>query len=212
VRRRDPHTLISWSRLLSGQWRDPLVGRDILIAICYGVLLSLFEQSDNVLLPLVGKLPPVPASLDPTALLGVRMALGALLFYTLVFLLYALMIFFFLFLLRRTVRRDWIAMIVIVLLGAGTNSGAEYPLLTFFLLGVIWFSIVIVLIRFGLLTLVLGLVVQNVLVVFPMTLHLSRWYGSAGLTGIAVIAALGVYGFFCALGGQRLFSVEALER
>ena len=31
VRRRWPQTIISWSRLLSGQVRDPVVGRDILV-------------------------------------------------------------------------------------------------------------------------------------------------------------------------------------
>src|SRR5258708_5798570 len=50
VRRRDPHTLISWSRLLAGQFRDPLVGRDFLIGVLYGVWLSLYEDSDSFLL------------------------------------------------------------------------------------------------------------------------------------------------------------------
>src|SRR3979411_3038913 len=94
VRRRDPHTLISWSRLLAGQWRDPLVGRDLLIGAVYGVLLTVFEGADNVLLPLFGKLPPMPGGLQPSALLGVRSALGSLLFYILFFVFYSLLIFF----------------------------------------------------------------------------------------------------------------------
>jgi len=212
VRRRDPHTLISWSRLLAGQWRDPLVGRDVLIGICYGVLLTLFEQTDNFLLPLFGAPPPQPGGIQPETLLGVRPALGQLLLYVLIFLMYALFIFFFLFLLRLALKRDWIAAIVIVLLGAGTNPGAEYPVVTFVLLGIIWLSIVLVLKRVGLLAILVGLVVQNVLVVFPMTFHLSRWYATAGLTGIVVILALTIYGFFTALAGQRIFSVEALDK
>jgi serine/threonine-protein kinase len=36
VRRRWPQTIISWSRLLSGQFRDPLVGRDILFSTMLG--------------------------------------------------------------------------------------------------------------------------------------------------------------------------------
>src|SRR5687768_18051298 len=31
VRRRWPWQVISWNRLLAGRWRDPLVGRDVLI-------------------------------------------------------------------------------------------------------------------------------------------------------------------------------------
>ena len=38
VRRRWPQTIISWSRLLSGQFRDPLVGRDILFGVMLGVV------------------------------------------------------------------------------------------------------------------------------------------------------------------------------
>src|SRR6266478_6044891 len=210
VRRRDPHTLISWTRLLAGQWRDPLVGRDILIGTCYGVLFTVFEVSDNVLLPLFGKLPPMPNGIEARALLGVRLALGALLFYILSFLLYSLLIFFFLFLLRLVFKHDWIAAIIVVLIAAGTNnSGGEYPVLTYLYFVLIWFSIVLVLKKVGLLALIVGLVVQNVLVVFPMTSHLSRWYANAGLTGIVVIAALLAYGFFTGLAGRPLFTGAA---
>jgi len=212
VRRRDPHTLISWSRLLAGQWRDPLVGRDLLIGAVYGVLLSVFEQSDNFLLPLLGKLPPIPGVLQPATLLGVRPALGALLFYMLFFLLYSLLIFFLIFLLRLALRRDWIVALVVVLLGAGTNSGGEYPISTFIFAAFIWGSIVIVLRKFGLLALIVGFVVQNVLVVFPTTSHLSRWYSSAGLAGIVVIALAAVYGFYTALAGQPIFTGAALDK
>jgi Protein kinase domain len=211
VRRRDPHTLISWTRLLAGQWRDPLVGRDILIGTCYGVLLTLFEMSDNLLLPLFGKLPAMPNGIDPHNLLGVRLALGGLLFYVLAFLLYSLLIFFFLFLLRLLFKRDWIAAIILVLVATGTNTPGEYPVLNYLVLGIIWISIVLILKKVGLLALVVGLVVQNVLVVFPMTSHLSRWYANAGLTGIVVIAALLAYGFFIGLAGRPLFTGAALD-
>src|SRR5262245_4687551 len=40
VRRFWPATLVSWSRLMAGQWRDPLVGRDILFGAALGVLLT----------------------------------------------------------------------------------------------------------------------------------------------------------------------------
>jgi len=212
VRRRDPHTLISWTRLLAGQWRDPLVGRDILIGTCYGVLLTLFEMSDNLLLPLFGKLPPMPNGIDPHNLVGVRLALGGLLVYVLAFLLYSLLIFFFLFLLRLLFKRDWIAGTILVLIATGTNSPGEYPVVTYLILGIIWISIVLILKKVGLLALVVGLVVQNVLVVFPMTSHLSRWYANAGLTGIVVIAGLLVYGFITGLAGRPLFTGAALDK
>ena len=212
VRRRDPHTLISWSRLLAGQSRDPLVGRDLLIGAAYGVLLTVVEQSDNFLLPLLGKLPPMPGGLQASSLLGARQALGSLLFYILFFVLYSLLVFFLLFLLRLIVRRDWIAALVVVFVGAITNTGGEYPVAQFIFAALIWSSIVVVLKRFGLLALIVGLVVQNVLVVFPTTSHLTHWYANAGLAGMVFIAFAAAYGFYAALAGQRLFTGAALDK
>ena len=40
VRRRWPQVLVSWTRLLSGEWRDPLVARDILIGCAFGVFVA----------------------------------------------------------------------------------------------------------------------------------------------------------------------------
>ena len=39
VRRVWPTALISWTRLMAGRWRDPLVGRDVLAGLLAGVML-----------------------------------------------------------------------------------------------------------------------------------------------------------------------------
>jgi serine/threonine-protein kinase len=212
VRRRDPHTLISWARLIGGKIRDPLVGRDVLIGTAYGVLLALFESSDNLLLPLFGGLPPEPGTPSMETLLGIRPVLGFVMAYTWIYVLYALGIFFILFLLRFLVRKDWVAALVIVFLGAVSNTGGDYAWVTFLASAVIWLSIYVVLRRFGVLALVVGLVVQNMLVVFPMTSHLSRWYASGAVTGMVTIVAIALLAFYYALAGQRLFSAESLDQ
>ena len=38
VRRYWPQAIISWTRVLGGRWRDPLVGRDVLYGVILGVL------------------------------------------------------------------------------------------------------------------------------------------------------------------------------
>ena len=45
VRRRWPELLFSWSRLLSGRFRDPLVGRDLLAGILIGALMMLLYEA-----------------------------------------------------------------------------------------------------------------------------------------------------------------------
>src|SRR5437667_1135820 len=211
VRRRDPHTLISWARLISGKIRDPLVGRDILIGTAYGVLLGAFESVDNIVLPLFGGLPPQPGTASMESLLGVRPTLGSIFRYTWAYVLFSLGVFFILFLLRLVVKKDWIAAIAIVFLGAGTNTGGDYFWSTFLFSAVIWLSIYLVLRRFGLLALVVGLVVQNTLVTFPMTTHLSRWYAGGAIAGILTVVAVALFAVYHALAGQPLFSTKALD-
>jgi Protein kinase domain len=211
VRRKAPETLIGWSRLLAGQFRDPLVGRDLLIGVVYGVVLVLYEIGDNFLLPLFGKLPPVPGVVAGESLLGMRMAVGLLLFYILYFVFYSLAVFFVLSLLRLILRKDALAFIVLVLLGALSSWGGEYKVIDFVALGLIYASFLFVLKRFGLLVLVVGLVVQNVLLVLPTTARLSQWYAAPALVGLIAVAAVAFYGFQTARAGKPLFGAGLFE-
>ncbi|HEY3473059.1 MAG TPA: protein kinase, partial [Anaerolineales bacterium] len=79
VRRRWPHRLISWSRLLAGEWRDPFVGRDILIGGLCGVASGLLIMSSKVL-PGWFQLPePTPYNIILSRLLGTRTAVSGFL-------------------------------------------------------------------------------------------------------------------------------------
>ena len=58
IRRHWPASLISWSRLLSGAVRDPLVGRDVLIGLAFGAGTALVpELSEQVLTSVSGGVP-----------------------------------------------------------------------------------------------------------------------------------------------------------
>ncbi len=214
VRRRDPQILISWSRLLAGKLRDPLVGRDLLIGAAYGVVLLFFETSDNLVLPLFGKLPPMPGGVSTESLLGVRHALALVIIYVLSQLLYALCVFFVLFILQRLLRKTWLAILVVAAIGTFLSFGntGESPVFGAVALAVLYVSFLLVLKRFGLLPLVVGLAVQNVLLIFPATVHLSRWYAAPSLAGLSAILLLTLYAFRTALAGQPLFSVDSLDR
>jgi serine/threonine-protein kinase len=41
LRRRWPHRIVSWNRLLTGNFRDPLVGKDLLIGALAGIAILL---------------------------------------------------------------------------------------------------------------------------------------------------------------------------
>ena len=48
IRRHWPTSLISWSRLIAGSFRDPLVGRDVLIGTAFGVAGAIYPGSGRV--------------------------------------------------------------------------------------------------------------------------------------------------------------------
>ena len=212
VRRRWPATLVSWSRLLAGGFRDPLVGRDMLIG-CFSAATTTAIGRLLWFIPFwLGHLPPQPESGPEWQFLGARTiiaAIASLLFGAPIFWLAAL---FVLVLLRVLLRKEWAAAVAWVLLlavfsGAGTQFHPEA------LAGILIFCVVaaFLLIRFGLLTLVAHDVVWVVLTTFPLTTQGSAWYAGISLAGILLLAALTFYAFYTALGGRPVFAGAALE-
>ena len=50
VRRRWPQTMISWTAVLTGHWRDPIVGRDVLAGAALAVAVKVINQIANLTL------------------------------------------------------------------------------------------------------------------------------------------------------------------
>ncbi|HEY6322614.1 MAG TPA: serine/threonine-protein kinase, partial [Thermoanaerobaculia bacterium] len=211
VRRRWPATLVSWSRLLAGGFRDPLVGRDILV----GCLLAPFPLALGRLLAWLlpawlGDPPSQPASGPAWQFLGARTIVAevALSFVQAPFFWLALL--FILFLLRTLLRQEWAAAVAWVLL-----FGLAFPLTADLvsIMGTLIFSslAVFVMIRFGLLAVVANLVFVKILQTFPLTTDASAWYAGTSLTGILLMAAMALYGFYASLGGRPIFGGGLLE-
>src|SRR5499426_2507023 len=77
VRRRWPTVLISWSRLLGGRFRDPLVGRDVLIGILITIVLELIPVLFRNISPNSLTFPQINETLLKS-LSGTRLAAGNL--------------------------------------------------------------------------------------------------------------------------------------
>jgi hypothetical protein len=204
VRRRWPATLVSWNRLLAGGFRDPLVGRDILIGCC----LAPFPIAIGRLLWFVpswlGYPPPQPASGPQWVFLGARTIVAdmALALIEAPFVWLALL--FVLFLFRALLRKEWVAAVAWVLLFTLIGRIGNDPIA--WVGALIFFSLaVFVLIRFGLLALAVNLVVVTIVQTFPLTTQGSVWYAGISLTGILLIAAMAFYGFYTSLGGKSVF-------
>ena len=75
IRRFWPSTLVSWSRLIAKQWRDPLVGRDVLLGVGLGMLVYIVDIGGTLLAGRFGYWPP-PSVPSFDHLLGTRFVIA----------------------------------------------------------------------------------------------------------------------------------------
>jgi len=209
VRQRWPQTLIGWSAVLTGRFRDAVVGRDVLIGITAAVgitaagsiLRLVFHQDGNV-----------PSAVTPDALLGLRPAVGIAMALIPGAVRNCLLFLFLLFLLRALFRNQWIAAAVFSLIfavvaffGGGQSWAAGIEtFLAFFVTGV-------VLLRWGLLALIGEYFANNIFAQTPFTTHTSAWYFTNSVFMMAAIVALAVWAFRTAATGQRLLKASLLD-
>jgi serine/threonine-protein kinase len=207
VRRRWPQTIISWSRLLSGQLRDPLVGRDILFGVMLGVIWILIVEIRFAVLAHLGVSPNL-AQAD--YLIGGREALGAWLMQIPTSILGTLGFFFLLLGLKLVLRKDWLAAIAFVAIYAlpqGLSSQHVSVDLPMWIL--VYVIAVLIVFRFGLIPLACAIFTVNMLSNVPFTVNFSAWYMSTFALTLLSVVALAGWGFYHSLGGEPLWHVEA---
>jgi serine/threonine protein kinase/MFS family permease len=213
VRRWWPHRIISWSRLLAGGWRDPLVGRDLLIGGVVGVWLALFYSLQAVVPRWLNITPEAPAIPDLENLLGMRMVAGNFLFNHLTYVIFlSLTVLFVLLLLRIVLRKDWAAIGVCALFVAifSIDQSGNLPI-QFISGGLATAIILFVLVRFGLLALTACFLFLFLLQQYPISSDFSVWYIEATIFALGLAVCLAIYGFYISLAGQPLFGAKLLE-
>ncbi len=212
VRRHWPTTLVSWSRLLAGGFRDPLVGRDVLAGCLWGAFVADLERLMWFVPSWLGQPPPQPISGPDWQLLGVRTTIastsGSLFFGLFV----PLAILFFLFVLRALLRKEWAASISWVLFLAVFLSLGSDSIPAALVVNLIVQGVTVILLRsLGLLWLVAAIVFNGFLTTFPLTTQASAWYAGISLAGILLMAAIAFYAFYTSLGGRPVFGRALLD-
>jgi hypothetical protein len=214
LRRRWPAMLVSWSRLLAGGFRDPLVGRDVLVGCFFGAFLNDLAALGRVVPSWLGHLPPRPQSGPDWQLLGARTIIADVSINLRFAIFLSLAFLFILFLFRVLLRKEWAASLAWVLFftvffsgGPGGTESVPVVLVTLIL------SVIIVFLmrRLGLLWLVVVFFFAYLLQKFQLTTQMSSWYASLSIAGILLMAAIAFYGFYTSLGGRPIFGGAALE-
>jgi hypothetical protein len=205
ARRRWPHSMIGWSRLLAGGFGDPLVSRDALAGLAFGTASALFSKLQELTVLSFGGTPSL--TVHPLSLMGVRGVMAA--FLTLIpnCVVQALIWFVLIFILRVALRRDWLAAAVMVLLYMALNSAAhpEAPLIAALFGGVETALLIFVMLRFGLLALFASSFIYVLFVMFPITADFSIWYAGVSLFALLSVAAVAAIAVRTALAGRTLF-------
>jgi len=197
VRRNWPESLISWTRLHGGQFRDPLVASHILAGLAAGSVFELLVlpgasailtsrlDSDGVVGAVVGN---TPANLAP-----VFQNIGTGLFLALMLLVLVVLV-------RLLSRRLWVADVVGALvfsvLGVGLNVGpiAGVLLFTVACLGWLW-----MLRRLGFLPMLVGF---STVATRPMPFVLTGWLATRSITLHAIPVALAALALWAVLSAQ----------
>jgi len=206
VRRHWPQTIISWSRLLSRQGRDPLVGRDILFGVLLGIAWLLVFQIRSIPMMHMGA---APYLFSTEALMGGREALGAWLRQWPQSIQTTLVFFFVLFGLKVLLRKEWLAALVFVAIFAlprglsSTYVAVELPAQV-----LVYAIAVLIVLRFGFVSLACAIFTIDLMANVPFSADFATWYMTTSILALLSVLALTGWGFYHSLGGKPLWVVE----
>ena len=214
ARRQWPEALISWSRLVKGQWKDPLVGRDWLVGALCGTGLGLVWHSSYLAPLALGLRAPVPFGNGVWSLNHARFVVGSLLDITGSSVDGALLAIFLLTLYRMILRRNSLAILAVVITHVLFNlwwcSGRNLALEVTFV-ALVFTGLVATLVRFGLLSFVAAGLFLSALRQLPIALDFAAWYGALAPLALALLAATAVWAFHVSLAGRPAISGRFLE-
>ena len=211
VRRRWPGVLISWARLSSGKFRDPLVGRDVLAGAMVGAVATGLGELEFALPYWTDIRNVTPAWLLPVSL-GEAWRFAGVFVFSLAFCVFAgLLNLALLFLVRVVVRKDWLAIGIAAVVLTTLTRSPENILVDLPIATVQVTLTLFVLIRFGLLAFATSVFLTNLINLTPITLRLSYWYAGRSLFVLLFIVALALYGFRTALAGRPVFGNLAVD-
>ena len=203
LRQRWPRKIISWTRLLGGSLRDPLVGRDILVGSFCGVMLLIFRYLNAASPAWFGH--PINQLMTPYNL-TLRNVLGDVFDRQYGAITLALYMTFMLLLLFMITRKEWAAILILGIILFVTIFGSRVDTW----LETVWSAaqvalMLFVLWRYGVLALVASLLFL-ISFVYPYAGDLNAWYAMGPVIALLFTGGLAAYGCYTSLGGQPLLN------
>ena len=212
IRRRWPHRIISWTRFLAGNFRDPLVGRDLLIGAVFGISVAVWQFSFYYVRQYFGDPSVRPASEPSNVHLGMGYFVEGLSNQVTTPILNSFQLLFLVLLLSMLLRRDWLSFVfgwAVFTMGLALLWGGALP--EWMNAAVTAGLLVFVLFRYGLLAHISAIFFLHMYINFPVTTQFTAWYATGFVVDLIICVTLAVYAFYTSLAGQPLFSGKLLE-
>ena len=208
VRRHWPQAIVSWTRLLAGGWRDPLVGRDLLIGVAAGCFWTLVSAGSTLIERHLGAMPNLPF-LFP--LLSTRATLAAALAAFANTLIQLLVAFFVLFVVRALLRKEWLSAAAFILFFTVlTSAGTSTPWVDAAFAVPTGITVYLIITRAGFVAFLAALYVQYFFAFLPLTSDFSSWYAGGTIFALLIVGGLAVFGAHSALAGRSILKDELL--
>jgi serine/threonine protein kinase len=209
ARRLWPHILVTWMRFVGGKWRDPVVGRDILVGLVLGAGLPLIFWFRDAVFNLLTGLPgaaPLVVNSTLESLRGGRHLVAALAMdHNVALILNTLMMVLMLVILRLLLRRTGLAVVGLMVLSAGAGWPAwSSPLAHLLFVPIVVGLGLFGLFRFGFLTVAVAMTFGSFLRAIPMTPDTSSWYFGSTLLVSTLFLGLAVYAFRISIADRRM--------
>ncbi|MCB1024797.1 MAG: hypothetical protein KDB79_10425, partial [Acidobacteria bacterium] len=216
IRKRWTEVLVSWNRLLRGEFRNPMIGRDILVGfflsacttiLCFGsTYLGYLIDADLIFEPFHNR--------NSLYLNGIATSLGNLLDMIPAAVAGAFVVLFLLLIFSLLFKKRWIAIsatfaFFVLTALPGAISQNDWLVFVYAILGGV-FGLFATL-RFGFVA-AIGFIFMNLLNSVTVTFDPSGFYFQTTIMAFAVAFGIAIYAFFISIGGQPIFSGEVLEK
>jgi hypothetical protein len=202
VRRQWPHSILTWSRALAGQFSDPALGSHILYGCVLGALIAATFTGIGLYQMHTGESPGA-VSIDAAggtfawiqvAAVWISGAMAS-----------GMTIMFGLFGLRKICRTDWLTAMVaagLLTLQQLTGNSGEFPFKEFF-----WYAVygglIFSVLRFGMVVTTVGMFTANILLNNASCLDPLVWYAAPAYMQLLMVGGIALFGFLSSRGDRN---------
>lgn len=204
MRKSAPERVISWNRLLAGDWRDPLVGRDVLIGGAAASILAISGALLTFFIPIWLRQPPRAPGINTASLSGISGFPERFLDDLSSALFGAFMVSFLILFFGLLVRRKWLGttMVLLIIIVFSVSQGIAFENAPLEIATDMLFLTLLVLLaaRFGVLALI-----SCIMFLSLNEIPFGTWYVGGFAAYTLVLLALAIYGFYTSTAGQKLW-------